>query len=149
MGRNGRLGCREKSYWAGFSTPTRLITWGKDAFIIIGDRCFLNGVNISARKSVVIGNDCIFATGIQILDSDTHVTQSKDRKYIQDIPSPVAIGNNVWVGLNAIILKGTEIGDNSVVGAGSVVKGKFPANCVIAGNPARIVKTFEIDADGD
>lgn len=50
----------------------------------------------------------------------------------------------MWIGLNALILKGTIIGDNCVVGAGAVVKGKFPANCVIAGNPAKIVKRFEL-----
>lgn len=102
----------------------------------------LNGVFLSARGRIEIGSDCLFATGIQIMDSDTHEIRSRNRITDLDAPQPVKIGNNVWVGLNAIILKGTEIGDNSVVGAGSVVKGKFPANCVIAGNPARIVKTF-------
>jgi len=54
---------------------------------------------------------------------------------------PIVIGRNVWIGNNAIILKGTEIGDNSVIGAGAVVTGgKLPSNVVIAGNPARILK---------
>lgn len=69
---------------------------------------------------------------------------SANHKGSIDRPRKITIGRNVWVGLNAIILKGTEIGDNSVVGAGAVVRGKFPANCVIAGNPAKVVKTFEI-----
>ncbi len=53
--------------------------------------------------------------------------------------APVHIGNNVFIGINSIILMGTEIGDNTIVGAGSVVKGKFPPNVVIAGSPARII----------
>ena len=142
IGNNCRIGIRQRQYWAGYVGPTRLILWGRDSSITIGDGCCLNGVNICARKSVSIGNDCIFAGGIQILDSDTHKVVTPDRKTDLDTPAPVVLGNNVWVGLNVIILKGTTIGDNSVVGAGAVVKGSFPSNCVIAGNPAKIVKRF-------
>ena len=58
--------------------------------------------------------------------------------------APVHIGNNVFIGINSIILMGTELGDNTIVGAGSVVKGKFPSNVVIAGCPARVVCTLDI-----
>jgi acetyltransferase-like isoleucine patch superfamily enzyme len=56
---------------------------------------------------------------------------------------PVYIGKNVFVGLNVIILKGAEIGDNSIIAAGSVVKGKIPANSLAAGVPAKVHRTFE------
>ena len=54
------------------------------------------------------------------------------------------LGENVWVGLNAIILKDTVIGNNSVIAAGSVVKGKFPDNALIQGNPAKVIKILDI-----
>ena len=57
-----------------------------------------------------------------------------------DFPKPITIGNNVWIGANVIVLKGTVLGDNTVVGTGSVVKGEYPSNCVIVGNPAKIIK---------
>ncbi len=145
IGSNCRLGVRPKSYLAGYGSATQLILWGTDSEISIGDNSILNGVHICARTSIRIGKGCIFATGIQILDSDTHIICSTHRLTDLDEPQPVIIGNNVWVGLNAIILKGTVIGDNSVIGAGAIVKGVFPANCVIAGNPARIVKTFDLN----
>ena len=143
IGENSKLGCTQRHYIA-YNSPTRLRLWEKDAIIKIGERCHLNGVNISARKLIEIGDDAVFACVIQILDTDEHCVVSINRTKERDIPSPVIIGNNVWIGLNALILKGTIIGDNCVVGAGAVVKGKFPANCVIAGNPAKIVKRFEL-----
>ena len=56
---------------------------------------------------------------------------------------PVKIADNVWIGMNAIILKGVTIGENSVVAAGAVVTKSVPANTVVAGNPAVVVKTFQ------
>lgn len=53
------------------------------------------------------------------------------------------LGRNVFIGCNCIILKGTKLGDNCIVGAGSVVHGEFPEGCVLAGNPARIIKKVE------
>lgn len=144
IGDNCRIGCSKRKYWAGTRTPTQLTALGEGASIVIGNGCILNGVSIFAREGVEIGDGCIFATGIQILDGDQHEVVSANHKGSIDRPRKITIGRNVWVGLNAIILKGTEIGDNSVVGAGAVVRGKFPANCVIAGNPAKVVKTFEI-----
>jgi len=58
---------------------------------------------------------------------------------------PVKICENVWLGENAIILPGIEIGKNSVIGAGSVVTKNVPENCIVAGNPARIIKKYNFD----
>lgn len=104
----------------------------------------MNGVNICSRKLIKIGDDCLFAAGVQILDSNGHNVKSSSRAFETDTPIPIIIGNNVWVGLNAIILKGTTIGDNCVISAGSVVKGDFPPNSIISGNPAKIVKSFDL-----
>jgi acetyltransferase-like isoleucine patch superfamily enzyme len=59
------------------------------------------------------------------------------------VSSPVIIEDNVWIGINCIILKGVKIGKNSAIAAGSVVTRSIPANCLAAGNPARVVKTFD------
>lgn len=115
----------------------------------IGDNTMLNGVSITAYKNVAIGRNCQIASSSLITDTDFHPTDPKIRllqvtgqKYDLDFVNKenVIIGNNVWIGWGAIILKGTIIGDNSIVAAGSVVLGEFPSNVIIAGNPAKIVK---------
>lgn len=79
-----------------------------------------------------------------MIDGNGHETYSLNRTIGRDMPKPIVIGNNVWIGVNAIILKGSMIGENSIVGAGSVVNGLFPANSLIIGNPAKLVKILEI-----
>ncbi len=117
--------------------------------IEIGDNTHLNGVSITAYKKVAIGKNCQIASATFITDTDFHPVDPKERvKQVSRQPynidtvnkEDVIIGDNVWIGWGAIILKGVEIGDNSIVAAGSVVLGKFPPNVVIAGNPARTVK---------
>lgn len=80
---------------------------------------------------------------MKILDNDFHPVDAQAR-LIDDKDkigtAPVKIGKNCFIGCNVLILKGSEIGDNCVVGAGAVVSGKFEADCMIAGNPARIIK---------
>lgn len=104
----------------------------------------MNGVYIHAHNNIVIGNNCVFAAGISIIDSNGHELYSKDRTVGHDTPKPIIIGNNVWVGLNAVILKDTTIGNNSVVAAGGVVKGHYPANSLIQGTPAVVVKILDV-----
>ncbi len=77
------------------------------------------------------------------MDYNAHKTYLAPRGVKPDYPNPVNIGNNVWIGINAIILKGTSIGDHSVVGAGAVVKGAFPPYSLIIGNPAQLAKTLD------
>ena len=66
----------------------------------------------------------------------------KDKKSIF-IDKTVKIGNNVFIGARTIILPGTTIGDNTIIGAGSVVKGNIPSGVIVAGNPARVIKSIE------
>jgi NDP-sugar pyrophosphorylase family protein len=86
----------------------------------------------------------MIASGAYITDSDWHGIY--DRIERNAVPAPIRIGNNVWIGDHALVLKGVTIGDNSIVGAGAVVTRDVPANVVVAGNPARIVK--ELDPHG-
>ena len=115
-----------------------------NCIVTIGDKTSSNGVCIQLLESnskVTIGEDCMFSYGIYIACSDTHtITDMNDS--IINLGHYVTIGNHVWVGMNTHIGKDVSISDNSVVGMSSVVTSKtpFPENCIIAGNPAKVVK---------
>lgn len=120
----------------------RFTTWsGKqgDGEIVFGDHCLISpGVRISAARSVHIGDNCMLAANVYISDSDWHNIYNRIRPF--RCTKPVVLKNNVWLGDGAMVLKGVTIGENSVIGAGAVVTKDIPANVVVAGNPARIIK---------
>ena len=145
LGNNVYLRSMSKGYHAAMPFPSCILMDKKDARVEIGDNCRINGTYIHAQKSIKIGKNTVIAAGTQIIDTNGHETISTDRTKGRDTPQAIEIGENVWIGLNSIILKGTSIGKNSVVGANSVVKGSFPDNSLILGNPATLVKKLEID----
>jgi len=113
------------------------------ASIELGRHVGLNGTTISSKRSISIGDDTMIAANTIIVDSDFHTLwPPKDRWKTTTSLSDreVVIGKNVWIGMNCLILKGTVIGDNSIIGAGSVVSGEIPANALAVGNPARVIK---------
>ena len=125
---------------------SKLRTYYPTARIIMGDRSGMTGGAIIARsKTIRIGAGCMLAPNVTIFDSDFHAVWPPDARR-QELPlsadADVVLEPNVWVGMGVLILKGVTIGENSVIGAGSVVVSDIPANCVAAGNPARVVKTF-------
>jgi len=95
------------------------------------------GVQIIGKGPIEIGDKTAIAWE-SILISDNHDWKNNIDVTIE---APIKIGKHCWIGARCIILGNSEIGDNCVVGAGSVVRGKFPSNCMILGNPAKIVKT--------
>lgn len=114
--------------------------------IHIGNNVGISGATIYSKEVIQIGDYTNIGGNVKILDHDFHPIEAEARKMNNMNmvgKKAINIGENVFIGCNSIILKGTEIGDNSVVGAGSVVSGKFPANVVIAGNPARIIKRLD------
>lgn len=131
IGHNCLIGRSWKGNHTGMPFYTMILNDGEDSNIIIGNNCRINGAYIHAQSSVVIGDNCLVASGVNIIDSNGHVVKSLNRTTGRDIPCPIIIGNNVWIGVNAIILKGTEIGDNCVVAAGAIVKGKYESNSII------------------
>lgn len=116
--------------------------------ITFGERVMMsNNVHISAVKSIALGNHVLLGSNIYIGDHSHGST--KPEKYNPAIPpalrplddiDEIEIGDNVWVCDGAIILAGSRIGSGSIVAAQALVKGIFPANCLIAGNPAKIIK---------
>jgi acetyltransferase-like isoleucine patch superfamily enzyme len=119
--------------------------WGRESGagrIQIGDAVLLSpGVRISASDEITIGNGSMLANGAYVTDSDWHTLY--DRTERDSRVTPVHIGNNVWVGDHATILKGVTVGDNAVVAARAVVTRDVPANAVVAGNPATVVKELD------
>lgn len=113
--------------------------------IAVGNGVGSSGVTIYARESISIGDNCIIGGNVKKFDNDFHPSdpiQHENTPCEHFGVASVKIGRNVFIGCNSIILKGTAIGDNAVIGAGSVVSGDVPCNCVDAGNPARVVKTL-------
>ncbi len=128
---------------------------GENGTCKIGDFTLLNGALIMADERIEIGKHVLVSWNVGIADSDFHPIDAAQRRidtlalapFYKDRPprpvlktAPVIIEDNVWIGMNAVILKGVTIGENSVVAAGSVVSKSVPPNVVVAGNPAVIVK---------
>lgn len=111
----------------------------ESAKCVLGNHTYLNrSTSIDCTLEITIGNYCAISDNVQILDSDFH-TITYDG--ITSIGSkPIHIGNHVWIGRSAIILKGVTIGDGAIIGAGSVVTRDIPPRCLAVGNPARVIK---------
>jgi acetyltransferase-like isoleucine patch superfamily enzyme len=131
---------------------------GKNGKCTVGDFTLLNGALVMAEERIDIGSHCLISWNVGIADSDFHPLEPAQRlidaqalaPFFKDRPprpklklAPVKIGDNVWIGMGAVILKGVTIGDNSVVAAGAIVTKSIPANTIVAGNPAIEVKKFQ------
>lgn len=115
-----------------------------EAEIVIGRNTIINNnTAVCAVKSIRIGNNCLIGDGVAITDADFHEINPATRNNSAGIIKPVNIGNNVWIGSRVLVLKGANIGDNSVIAAMSVVNSDIPANCVAAGIPARVIRQIE------
>lgn len=137
IGRGARLRLGRFA-WIGHATKIRchegLVEIG--AKTVIGQEC-----TISAYQSVRIGQQCVIADRAMFIDFDHSVADVEQPIRKQGIyMRNVLVGNNVWIGYNAQILRGVTIGDNAIVGANSVVTRDIPANAVATGAPARVIR---------
>lgn len=89
---------------------------------------------IICEEKIDIGDDVAIGPGVVIRDGDAHTINDQINK------KPIVIGNHVWIGTNAQILKGVHIGDNSIIAAGSIVTKDVEANTLVAGVPAKVIK---------
>ena len=144
VGANCTLRSSQRGYHAGMPFPTGILVDYCGASVCLGDNTRVNGAYLHAQKRIVIGKNCVIAAGVNIIDTNGHELLSANRTVGRDAAVEIVLGDNVWVGLNSIILKGTHIGDNSVVTAGSVVKGDFPRNSLISGNLAGKIRELDI-----
>lgn len=132
----------------------------------IGDRSYVGNSQLISRSRIEIQNDVFIAWGCYLYDHDSHSLDYKEREndimqQLKDYRAgisfienknwtvvnskPIKICSNAWIGMNSIILKGVTVGEGAIVAAGSVVTKDVPAWCVVAGNPARVVKEIPED----
>jgi acetyltransferase-like isoleucine patch superfamily enzyme len=117
-------------------------TYSADAVIRIGDDAFVNGTSFACAREIRIGHRAILGRS-SIMDTDFHSLRADRHRAEAPIRvAPVVLADNVWVAAQVGILPGTRIGRNSVVGFGAVCAGVYPENVVIAGNPAKVIKTL-------
>lgn len=113
------------------------------ATLIIGDHSGFSGVSIFCSKQITIGRMLFCGGNVNIWDTDFHPLDHRERSIgdnsnVQSLP--IIIGNDVFIGANSTILKGVKIGDNSIIGTGSIVTKSIPPNQLWAGNPARYIR---------
>jgi maltose O-acetyltransferase len=108
----------------------------------IGDNVFVNfNAVILDCASVTIGEGTQMGPAVQLLAAD-HPRDPQARRSLLELARPVSIGSNVWIGAAAIVLPGVSVGDDSIIGAGSVVTRDIPSGVVAAGSPCRVVRTL-------
>jgi acetyltransferase-like isoleucine patch superfamily enzyme len=140
LGNNVLLNSSNRNYHINMFASVKLMCDKPNAIISIGDNTRIHGSCIHAFERIEIGSNCLIAANCQIFDASGHGTSLKERAASQGKSKPIIIGNNVWIGTGCIILPGTTIGNNSVISAGSVVRGVVPEGVVFAGNYAKFIK---------
>lgn len=122
--------------------PTVLATRSATAELVIGNHVGMTGATIVAEHAVHIGHHVRVGANATIVDTDFHPLTAAERHVTPTAGStrPVIIEDDVFIGMAAIILKGSHIGRGSVVGAGSVVSGSVPPGVIVAGNPAVVIR---------
>ena len=137
--------CSVSRYTAlGVNHPVILRTMREGAQIDVGADTGMSGATVCAAIDVTIGERCLLGANVTIADTDFHAVDNANRRYNKnpdDIrAAPICIDNDVFLGAGTFVLKGVTIGDNAVIGAGSVVSSDIPANSIAAGNPARVLR---------
>ena len=129
--------------------PVVLATRTAEAAIRVGNDCGFTGATLVAAKSIQIGDRVLLGSNVIIMDTDFHplapherATNPSDGK-----SAPVTIEDDVFVGMNAVILKGVTIGRGSVIGANSVITEDVAANVIAAGNPGRVIRSLAPEQD--
>lgn len=142
IGKSVYLNASNRANRVGLSNPVLLETLD-EGIIEIGDCSGGSSVVISARSKISIGNNVILGGNVRVFDHDFHSVDpsawrtARDEQLVKS--SPIKINDNVFIGTNAMILKGVTIGEGAVVGAGSVVTKDIGQNEIWAGNPARLI----------
>ncbi len=121
--------------------PVILATRRAGAILEVGVNFAMTGGSLCAAERIVIGDDVVVGANSILVDTDFHPMKAEGRRHVAESGEtvPIRIGNDVFIGMNCLILKGVAVGDGAVIGAGSVVTRDVPPRMVAAGNPARVV----------
>jgi acetyltransferase-like isoleucine patch superfamily enzyme len=124
--------------------PVILCTWQPEAVLEIGANCGMTGGSLVAAERIVIGNNVLIGANTIVIDTDFHPLDPLERRLhpANTMTAPVVIEDDVFVGMNSLILKGAHIGRGSIIGAGSVATKSIPAGVIVAGNPAQIIRSL-------
>jgi acetyltransferase-like isoleucine patch superfamily enzyme len=140
------LNSAPRGYHAGMGFPVTIIADRPGAQIEIGSGSRLHGSCIHAWSRITIGKKCLLAAGSQVLDAAGHAVElrfSRLRDRLQDDADPVSIGDFSWLCLGAIVLKGANLGEGTIVAANSVVRaGAYPPYSLLAGSPAKVIRSI-------
>jgi acetyltransferase-like isoleucine patch superfamily enzyme len=124
--------------------PVILCTWQAGAVLEVGANFAMTGGTLCAAEKIIIGDNVAVGANTTIIDTDFHPLDSDERRVSPSSgkTTPTLIEDDVFVGMNCLILKGTKLGKGCVIGAGSVVMGDIPAGVIAAGNPARVIRNL-------
>lgn len=120
------------------------INFARKQGVKIGNNCRIYIKDFGSEPFLIeIGNNVTIAIGTKLLTHDGSAWLFRDKEGRRYKYQPIKIGNEVFIGMNCIIMPGVSIGDNVIVGAGSVVTKSVPSNTIVAGNPAKVIKSFD------
>lgn len=130
----------------GICQPVIIRLLNKNAKLVIGNNVGISGGCICSQTAIRIGSNCLIGANVKIMDTDFHPQNPQNRRYstANIYSKEIVIDDNVFIGMNTLILKGSYIGKNTIIGAGSVVVGEIPPNSIAVGNPAKVVKKIDI-----
>ena len=137
IGRHCTFNSSTTSNLIGVQTPCMLSTLKRGASIKIGDNCGFSGTVIWCSNSITLGDNVRCGANTLIYDTDGHTDDPR-----AGMEKPIVIGNNVWLGYGVKVMKGVTIGENSLIGAGSIVTKDIPANVVAAGVPCKVIRNI-------
>jgi acetyltransferase-like isoleucine patch superfamily enzyme len=143
--RTGKLNIGKKSSFLSTATSNLIgvnrpciLSVNNNASLEIGNYCGFSGTVIGCFKDIIIEDNVRCGANTTITDSDWHLDDPRSGPV-----KPIHIHKNVWLGTGVLVLKGVTIGENSVIGAGSVVVKDIPANVIAAGNPCKVIRSIE------
>lgn len=134
IGRNCNFRSSPTSNLIGINRPC-IVSVHNNAKLSIGTSCGFSGTVIGCFDEIVIEDNVRCGANTLITDSDWHLDDPRSGS-----PKPIHIHRNVWLGVGVMVLKGVSIGENSVIGAGSVVTRDVPSNVIAAGNPCKVIR---------
>lgn len=137
IGANCTFRSKPTSNLIGINRPCIITALEPGARLEIGDNCGFSGTVIGCFSQIILRDQVKCGANTLITDSDWHPEDPRSGS-----PKPIVIDRNVWLGVNVTVLKGVTIGENSIIGAGSVVTRDIPANVIAAGNPCKIIRNL-------